>query len=159
MKSSRLILLLDSPRRKLGLCQQDDLPSAAPRNRHHHKDFGGPELLYRVIDIKRRHPARCLSMRHKKQPALDIPSVCGQFDRDCRWCRSLPRVYKVCPVGNCRRSLHLQSRRALLFSSTEQIETENGKECLTYAQARQNAGVFFEKCVAGQTDQTYSLAV
>jgi hypothetical protein len=38
------------------------------------------------------------------------------------------------------------------------IETRSGKQCLTYAKAAQNATVFFEKCVAGQADQTFSLA-
>jgi hypothetical protein len=44
-----------------------------------------------------------------------------------------------------------------LFSDG-QIENRAGKQCLTYAKAVQNAAVFFEKCVAGQADQTFTLA-
>jgi Ricin-type beta-trefoil lectin domain len=42
--------------------------------------------------------------------------------------------------------------------SASRDRDRDGKHCLTYAQARQNAGVFFKKCGAPNTDQNFMLA-
>jgi ricin-type beta-trefoil lectin protein len=56
-------------------------------------------------------------------------------------------------VGPCT----FETNEHFLFSAG-QIETRAGKQCLTYAKATQNAAAFFTKCVAGQADQTFTLA-
>jgi hypothetical protein len=64
---------------------------------------------------------------------------------------------KSVALGTVLGSCAFSGSEHFLFSGG-QIENRAGKQCLTYAKATQNASVFFEKCVAGEADQTFSLA-